>query len=113
MSTAIAWDAVPHRVLPVAEARADLSRAIARFREAGALAEPVIFGSHRKPEAVVIPYALFELLLPDIEETTFEIRLRERLLEEGLSGEEALAQLGMSVDSFHPRDASIIVSLDD
>ncbi|MGI8916933.1 MAG: hypothetical protein ACR2JY_24705 [Chloroflexota bacterium] len=34
-----------------------------RFRREGAAAEPVVFGSHRKPEAVVIPFALYEQLI--------------------------------------------------
>ncbi|GEM_PF-137659 len=48
---------------PVAEAQIELSRAIERFRRDGALAEPVMFGSHRTPEAVVIPFALYEQLV--------------------------------------------------
>src|SRR5690348_12417096 len=33
-----------------------LSGILARFRREGAAAEPVAFGSHRKPEAILIPY---------------------------------------------------------
>jgi hypothetical protein len=51
------------RVRPVSEARSELSRALERFRREGATAEPVIFGAHRKPEAVVIPFALYEQLV--------------------------------------------------
>jgi hypothetical protein len=50
-------------VQPVSEAREQLSRALARFRREGAAAEPVIFGSHRKPEAVVIPFELYAELI--------------------------------------------------
>ena len=50
-------------VRPVSEARSELSRALERFRREGAAAEPVIFGAHRKPEAVVIPFALYEQLV--------------------------------------------------
>jgi PHD/YefM family antitoxin component YafN of YafNO toxin-antitoxin module len=50
-------------VRPVSEAREQLSRALARFRLEGAAAEPVIFGSHRKPEAVVIPFELYAQLV--------------------------------------------------
>ncbi len=46
-------------VRPVSEARAELSRALARFRREGAAAQPVVFGSHRKPEAVVIPFEAY------------------------------------------------------
>jgi len=41
----------------VALARDDLSRTLRRFR-AGDL-EPVVLGSHRKPEAVILPYATY------------------------------------------------------
>src|ERR1700716_1127468 len=46
-------------VRPVSEAREQLSQALARFRREGAAAEPVIFGSHRKPEAVVVPFEVY------------------------------------------------------
>jgi antitoxin StbD len=49
-------------VRPVSEAREELSRALARFRREGASAAPVIFGSHRKPEAVVIPFEAYALV---------------------------------------------------
>ena len=50
-------------VRPVSEAREELSRALARFRREGAAAAPVIFGSHRKPEAVVIPFEVYARLV--------------------------------------------------
>ena len=31
-----------------------------RFRREGAAAVPVAFGSHRKPEAILLPYAVYE-----------------------------------------------------
>ncbi|MFE5670940.1 nucleotidyltransferase domain-containing protein [Agromyces sp. NPDC056523] len=46
-------------VLPVAEARAGLSRILRDFRARGTDAENVIIGSHRRPEAVLIPYETF------------------------------------------------------
>lgn len=45
-------------VTPVAEARSGLSRTLRRFR-ADARAEPVVIGSHRRPEAVIVPYARY------------------------------------------------------
>jgi PHD/YefM family antitoxin component YafN of YafNO toxin-antitoxin module len=53
-------------VHPVSEARAELSRALARFRREGAAAEPVIFGSHRKPEAVVLPFEAYAKLTAEL-----------------------------------------------
>ena len=52
-------------VLSVSEAREELSRALARFRREGASAAPVVLGSHRKPEAVVIPFAAYVGLAGD------------------------------------------------
>jgi hypothetical protein len=48
------------QVHPLSEVRARLSGILARFRREGAAAEPVAFGSHRKPEAVLIPYEAYE-----------------------------------------------------
>lgn len=42
-------------VTTVADARADLSRVLRRFREGDR--EPVVLGSHRRPEAVIVPFA--------------------------------------------------------
>lgn len=47
-----------HTVIPVAEARAGLSRILRGFRHEPDAA-PVVVGSHRAPEAVIIPYAKF------------------------------------------------------
>jgi PHD/YefM family antitoxin component YafN of YafNO toxin-antitoxin module len=53
-------DPVIVRVHPLSEVRARLSGILARFRREGAAAEPVAFGSHRKPEAILIPYEAYE-----------------------------------------------------
>jgi hypothetical protein len=44
----------------LAEVRAQLSGILARFRKEGVTAEPVAFGSHRKPEAILLPYEVYE-----------------------------------------------------
>ena len=46
-------------VVPVAEARAGLSSVLRDFRDHGADAAPVVIGSHRRPEAVLVPYERF------------------------------------------------------
>jgi hypothetical protein len=48
------------QVHPLSEVRARLSGILARFRREGAAAVPVAFGSHRKPEAILIPYEAYE-----------------------------------------------------
>ena len=50
------------QVHPLSEVRAGLSGILARFRREGAAAEPVAFGSHRKPEAILLPYERYEAL---------------------------------------------------
>src|ERR1700678_1439324 len=47
-------------VQPLSEVRQRLSGILARFRREGAAAEPVAFGSHRKPEVILIPYEVYE-----------------------------------------------------
>ncbi|MCL2780927.1 MAG: type II toxin-antitoxin system Phd/YefM family antitoxin [Actinomycetia bacterium] len=66
-------------VLPISAARTRLSAAADRFREDGIAAEPIVFGSHRKPEGVVIPFALFERLGDAIEDALLAELVRERL----------------------------------
>ncbi|MGH3266345.1 MAG: hypothetical protein ACRDNS_30625 [Trebonia sp.] len=48
------------QVHPLSEVRARLSGILARFRREGATAEPVAFGTHRKPEAILLPYEAYE-----------------------------------------------------
>lgn len=48
------------QVHPLSEVRARLSGILARFRSEGPAAEPVAFGTHRKPEAVLLPYETYE-----------------------------------------------------
>ena len=44
-------------------ARAELTTRVAEYRDLGADARPIVFGSHRKPQAVILPYDLFAELL--------------------------------------------------
>jgi predicted nucleotidyltransferase len=43
-------------VRPVHEARAELTRVLRDFRDNPATAQEVVFGAHRSPEAVIVPY---------------------------------------------------------
>ncbi|MFJ4045765.1 nucleotidyltransferase domain-containing protein [Microbacterium sp. NPDC089987] len=63
-------------VMPVAEARAGLSRMLADFRRDGDL--EVVIGSHRRPEAVVMPFARYRRLADQPKRPTVGLRrLRE------------------------------------
>lgn len=44
-------------------ARAQLTTTVAKFKKLGAEARPVVFGSHRKPQAVLLPYDMFVQIL--------------------------------------------------
>ena len=66
-------------VLPTYEAREQLSKALARFRESGARSEPLFFGAHRRPEAAIVPFALLEELLPILDDIWIASEANERL----------------------------------
>jgi len=65
-------------VLPSREIRTELPKALERFRQEGISAQPIVFGAHRKPEAVVIPFELYASLLPLIEDLEIAQVVRER-----------------------------------
>lgn len=65
-------------VLPSRELRTELPKVLDRFRHEGLASQPVVFGAHRKPEAVVIPFELYASLLPLIEDLEIAQIVRER-----------------------------------
>lgn len=65
-------------VLPSREIRTELPKALERFRLEGISAQPIVFGAHRKPEAVVIPFELYASLLPLIEDLEIAQIVRDR-----------------------------------
>ena len=91
---------IPTEVLPTSEARALLTSITAQFREHGAACGPVLFGSHRVPEAALVPYELIELLDPIIEDLVIAARVRERrAADDGVryTIDEAAAELGITL----------------
>ena len=90
------------RVLPTSQARAELSKAVARFRREGVTSAPVVFGSHRKPEGVVLPFELFEQLAPAIEDILLAETIRARLANPAPSVplEDLINELGFSASDF-------------
>jgi antitoxin StbD len=75
---------------------------MARFRREGVMSTPVVFGSHRKPEGVVLPFELFEKLMPAIEGVLLAATIRERLANPAPSVplEDLIDELGFSVSEF-------------
>lgn len=66
-------------VIPSAEFRKQLPSVLRRFRAERASAAPVVIGAHRKPEAVVISYDLFEALIPLIDDREIAEITRKRI----------------------------------
>ena len=62
----------------ISQARTRLPAHVRRFREQGLDAEPVIFGDRRQPDAALLPYEMFELLLDVAEDIAIAQRIRER-----------------------------------
>ena len=55
-------------VIPAADARRDLSKYLKAFRKSPKNAKPVVFGPHRKAEAVLLPIEQYRALLERVEE---------------------------------------------
>lgn len=64
--------------VPTTTARAELPATVRRFREQGETADPVVFGNHRRAEAVIMPAAQYDLFLELVEDAAIAMRLAER-----------------------------------
>lgn len=64
--------------VPTTEARRELNKTLKRFRAEGPTADPVLFGAHRRPEAVILPYATYEVMQDLIEDAVIAAQVRER-----------------------------------
>ena len=62
----------------ISHTRQHLTGHVARFRKERLEAEPVIFGDRRQPEAALLPYETFELLLDLAEDVAIAERIRAR-----------------------------------
>lgn len=62
----------------ISDARDNLTGHVARFRQEGVEAEPVILGNRREPEAVLLPYRSFVMLMDIAEDIAIAERIRER-----------------------------------
>lgn len=89
-------------ILPTTEARARLSQIVAEFERDGVSAEPVTFGSHRRPQGVIIGWDLWLEILPAIEDHLDGLEAADRVGRSGgrVSFEEAAEALGRDPGSF-------------
>ena len=62
----------------ISEARTRLPAHVRRFREHGLDADPVVLGDRRHPDAALLPYETFKLLLDVAEDVAIAQRIRER-----------------------------------
>ncbi len=85
----------------ISDARKHLTGHVARFRSDGIDAEPVVFGDHRQPEAALLPYETFQLLMDVAEDIAIAQRVRERLTTDNgnrTSLGDVAADLGIDLD---------------
>ena len=83
-------------VLPTNEARAKLNQIAAGFDHDGPDAAPVVFGSHRRAQGVIVSWQLWQRIAPAVEDA-LDADLARRRIEAGgdrLSQDELLAALG-------------------
>ena len=80
----------PHDVLATREARVQLPALLERFRRAGADAEPVVIGAHRRPEAVVLSYERYLQLIGGRQHVVGALDRQAREARDELDGDEAL-----------------------
>lgn len=60
-------------VQTTSQTRADLTKILEEFRKLGRKAKPIVFGTHRKPEAVVLPAWLWKEQLEKLEKLQDEL----------------------------------------
>jgi antitoxin StbD len=89
-------------VASVREARSALSSVLSRFRVEGVVAAPVVVGRRGEAEGVLVPFALFERLLPAVEEVVLVEAVRARLAERAASVDfdEFAARYGLDVANY-------------
>lgn len=66
-------------IVPSIEARDHLSSYLKIFRDQGADAEPVVFGSHRKAEGVILSYQRYERFIEVLDDLVASEEVREAL----------------------------------
>jgi antitoxin StbD len=69
-------------VVPSAEARDRLAGYLKLFREKGGQADPVVFGSHRKPEGVILSYERYVWQMEILDELVASEEVREALAQD-------------------------------
>lgn len=79
-------------VKTTSETRANLTQLIAEFRRQGKAAQPIMFGSHRKAEAVLMPAWMWKRMADEIDDLKQNLQVLQRM---------QTSQVGDSPDSPH------------
>lgn len=86
----------------ITDARAQLTQHVARFRAEGVEAQPVVFGDHRRPEAALLPYETYQILVEMAEDAAIAQTIRDRAATDNgnrTSLGELAAELGIDLDA--------------
>jgi antitoxin StbD len=97
--------ATPLDVLPMKEARKSLPRMSRCFREQGAAAEPVFFGSHRKLVGVMLSYERYVQMLDLLDDFAAVLEIRRRDRED--TGERMTLEELIEEQGFDPADFGV------
>lgn len=87
----------PAPVLSFREARDKLGRAVDSFRHDNP--EILVFGSHRKPEAAVVPFELVDQLLSRVDDEEIAAIVRERRTMDSEPLADVAARFGVDLDA--------------
>jgi PHD/YefM family antitoxin component YafN of YafNO toxin-antitoxin module len=89
--------------VPSGEARQRLGTYLKQFRRRGAAADPVVIGSYRKPEAVILSYARYAQIVEILDNLDIRDQVERRLAEsteEGVELAEAMRRFGYDLAAF-------------
>ena len=98
----IGMSTLPH-VVPSGEARNHLAEYLRAFREEGQAAKPVVFGSHRRPEGVILSYEMYLRLMDTVDDVAIAQEVNERIAEDTgkrVELEDAMRNLGFDPKEF-------------
>ncbi|PPF91314.1 hypothetical protein C5C03_00370 [Clavibacter michiganensis] len=85
-------------VLSFREARSQLGNTVDRFRREEN-PEIVVFGSHRRAEAAIVPFALVDQLLSRVDDEEIAAIVRERRTMESEPLSDLAARFGIALDA--------------
>lgn len=80
-------------VATTSDTRANLTKILARFREEGKKAKPIIFGSHRKVEAVLVPAKAWQRLIDELDDLKLAVTVLQRANNTQTTGPMSIEQL--------------------